>query len=212
MVVGGAATVVSLLALAWVKEIVGGFLSIFGVEPTSAGTKVVIIIMATIFMYCLDFAINTGAPSGRYLHVYTCLANYHLIVQAAIRAFIVDNCPTHQQELANAWASRMVGVGNILGYIFGYMDLPKAVPFLGNTQFKVLCVLASAFLGATLAFSCIYIKERDPRGDEPVTDKLGVVSFFKQVIKSIRSLPTQISRVCQVQIAAWVGWFPFLYY
>jgi hypothetical protein len=32
-------------------------------------------------------------------------------------------------------------------------------------------VLASAFLGATLAFSCIYIKERDPRGDEPVTDK-----------------------------------------
>ncbi|KAF3028910.1 hypothetical protein E8E15_008730 [Penicillium rubens] len=192
MVVGGAATVVSLLALAWVKEIVGGFLSIFGVEPTSAGTKVVIIIMATIFMYCLDFAINT--------------------VQAAIRAFIVDNCPTHQQELANAWASRMVGVGNILGYIFGYMDLPKAVPFLGNTQFKVLCVLASAFLGATLAFSCIYIKERDPRGDEPVTDKLGVVSFFKQVIKSIRSLPMQISRVCQVQIAAWVGWFPFLYY
>jgi solute carrier family 45 protein 1/2/4 len=212
MVVGGAATVVSLLALAWVKEIVGGFLSIFGVEPTSAGTKVVIIIMATIFMYCLDFAINTGAPFGRYLHVYTCLANYHLIVQAAIRAFIVDNCPTHQQELANAWASRMVGVGNILGYIFGYMDLPKAVPFLGNTQFKVLCVLASAFLGATLAFSCIYIKERDPRGDEPVTDKLGVVSFFKQVIKSIRSLPMQISRVCQVQIAAWVGWFPFLYY
>ncbi|CAG8072790.1 unnamed protein product [Penicillium nalgiovense] len=192
MAVGGAATVVSLLALAWVKEIVGGFLSIFGVEPTSAGTKIVIIIMATIFMYCLDFAINT--------------------VQAAIRAFIVDNCPTHQQELANAWASRMIGVGNISGYIFGYMDLPKAVPFLGNIQFKVLCVLASAFLGATLAISCIYIKERDPRGDEPVTDKLGMVSFFKQVIKSIRSLPTQISRVCQVQIAAWVGWFPFLYY
>lgn len=60
MVVGGAATVVSLLALAWVKEIVGGFLSIFGVESTSAGAKIVIIIMATIFMYCLDFAINTG--------------------------------------------------------------------------------------------------------------------------------------------------------
>ncbi|KAJ5927095.1 hypothetical protein N7516_008868 [Penicillium verrucosum] len=192
MVVGGAATVVSLLALAWVKEIVGGFLSIFGVESTSAGVKVVIIIMATIFMYCLDFSINT--------------------VQAAIRAFIVDNCPTHQQELSNAWASRMVGIGNILGYIFGYMDLPKVVPSLGNTQFKVLCVLSSVFLGATLAISCVYIKERDPRGDGPVTDKLGVISFFKKVIKSIRNLPTQISRVCHVQFAAWVGWFPFLYY
>ncbi|KAJ5199349.1 Major facilitator superfamily domain general substrate transporter [Penicillium cf. griseofulvum] len=192
MVVGGAATIVSLLALAWVKEIVGGVLSIFGVEPTSSGAKYSIIIMATVSMYCLDFAINT--------------------VQAAIRAFIVDNCPTHQQELSNAWASRMVGVGNILGYIFGYMDLPRIVPWLGNTQFQVLCVLASVFLTATLVISCVYIKERDPRGDGPVTDKLGVISFFKQVIESIRSLPTQISRVCQVQIAAWVGWFPFLYY
>lgn len=60
MVVGSAATVVSLLALAWVKEIVGGFLFIFGVDPQSQGTKTVTIIVATILMYCLDFAINTG--------------------------------------------------------------------------------------------------------------------------------------------------------
>lgn len=61
MVVGSAATVVSLLALAWVKDIVGGFLSIFGVDPASNGTKIVVIIMATIIMYCLDFAVNTGS-------------------------------------------------------------------------------------------------------------------------------------------------------
>lgn len=133
-------------------------------------------------------------------------------MQAAIRAFIVDNCPAHQQELANAWASRMTGIGNILGYIFGYMDLPKLVPFLGNTQFKVLCVLASISLGITITLSCVYIQERDPRGDAPVSDKLGIVAFFKQIIKSIRSLPDQIARVCEVQLAAWVGWFPFLFY
>lgn len=61
MVVGSAATVVSLLALAWVKDIVGGFLSIFGVDPASNGTRIVVIIMATIIMYCLDFAVNTGS-------------------------------------------------------------------------------------------------------------------------------------------------------
>ncbi|CAG8013181.1 unnamed protein product [Penicillium salamii] len=192
MIVGGVATIISLLALAWVKEIVGGFLSIFGADPASSGVKVSIIIMATIIMYALDFAINT--------------------VQAAIRAFIVDNCPAHQQELANAWASRMTGAGNILGYIFGYMDLRSKVPFLGNTQFKVLCAVASVSLSVTLGISCAYIEERDPQFDPPVTDKLGVVSFFRQIIKSIQSLPTQISRVCQVQIAAWVGWFPFLFY
>lgn len=61
MVVGSAATIVSILSLAWVKEIVGGFLSIFGVDPLSNGTKTTVIIVATILMYCLDFAINTGS-------------------------------------------------------------------------------------------------------------------------------------------------------
>lgn len=134
-------------------------------------------------------------------------------MQAGIRAFIVDNCPTHQQELANAWASRLTGVGNILGYIFGYLDLPKILPFMGNSQFKVLCALASLSLIVTLGISCAYIQERDPRLDgPPPSDGLGLVSFFKQVFKSIRNLPPQIARVCEVQVAAWVGWFPFLFY
>ena len=134
-------------------------------------------------------------------------------MQAGIRAFILDNCPTHQQELANAWASRWTGVGNIIGYVFGYLDLPKYFPFLGNTQFKVLCTFASFSLGITLVASCLYIKERDPRLDgPPPSDGLGVIEFFQQTFKSIRTLPPQIARVCEVQIAAWVGWFPFLFY
>jgi hypothetical protein len=60
MVVGSAATIVALIALAWVREIVGGFLSIFGVDPAPAGVKIAINVTATILMYCLDFAINTG--------------------------------------------------------------------------------------------------------------------------------------------------------
>ncbi|KAJ5908203.1 hypothetical protein N7495_000885 [Penicillium taxi] len=193
MVAGGIATIVTLLVLAWVKEIVSGFLSIFGVDPLSSGTKVVIIIVATITMFSLDFAINT--------------------VQAGIRAFILDNCPAHQQELANAWASRWTGVGNIIGYVFGYMNLPSQLPFLGNTQFKVLGAIASIFLVATLIPSCLYIQERDPRLDgPPATNGLGLVAFFRQTFKSIRNLPPQIARVCEVQIASWVGWFPFLYY
>ncbi|KAF5864918.1 monovalent cation:H+ antiporter, CPA1 (nhx1) [Aspergillus alliaceus] len=193
MVVGGLATVVALLALAWVKELVGGFLGLFGVDQGSTGTNTAIIVFATILMYCLDFAINT--------------------VQAGIRCFIVDNAPAHQQESANAWASRLTGVGNILGYIFGYIDLPRYLLFLGNTQFKVLCALASLSLGITLLISCLYIQERDPRS-EPTssTGNPGIVTFFRQVFKSIRYLPPQIAKVCEVQLAAWVGWFPFLFY
>lgn len=134
-------------------------------------------------------------------------------VQAGIRAFIVDNAPAHQQESANAWASRLTGVGNILGYIFGYLDLPKIFPFLGNTQFKVLCALSSLVLAITLSISCSYIHERDPRLEGPPSkDSQGLVGFFRQVFKSIKFLPPQIAKVCQVQLAAWVGWFPFLFY
>lgn len=212
MVIGGAATVVSLLGLAWVREIVGGFLGLFGVDSSSTGTRTVVIVAATLLMYCLDFSINTGmtlllsSPSD---FDYNCRCT----VQAGIRAFIVDNAPAHQQESANAWASGLTGAGNILGYISGYLDLPKILPFFGNGQFKVLCAIASISLSTTLLISCSYIKERDPRLEgPPVSRGFGVFSFFKHVFESVRNLPPQIAKVCEVQVAAWIGWFPFLYY
>jgi len=65
MAAGAAATIISLLALAWVREIVGGFLGIFGADRESKGVRVTIIVVAVIFVYLLDFAINTGMNSAR---------------------------------------------------------------------------------------------------------------------------------------------------
>jgi solute carrier family 45, member 1/2/4 len=110
-------------------------------------------------------------------------------------------------------ASRIVGIGNIIGYIFGYINLPKYMGFFGNTQFKVLCVIASISLGITVAISCILIMERDPRLEgPPAKDKGGVFSFFKGVFTSIKRLPPQTRKVCEVQFFTWIGWFPFLFY
>lgn len=77
MVWGAAATVVSLLALGWVRETVGGFLGLFGADRESQGVKITIIVVAVLWVYILDIAINT--------------------VQAGIRAFILDCAPHHQQ-------------------------------------------------------------------------------------------------------------------
>lgn len=193
IIAGGAATIFCLMLLAWVREIVSGFLGLFGADGLSDGVKITTIVIATLLMFCLDFAINT--------------------VQAGIRAFIVDCAPAHQQESANAWAGRLTGAGNIIGYILAYMDLPTVLPIFGNTQFKVLCVIASFSLGITLLISCLYIKERDPRLEGPPPNgKLGLISFVRETIKSVRGLPPQIRKVCEVQLAAWIGWFPFLYY
>ncbi|KAI9803747.1 MAG: hypothetical protein M1826_004946 [Phylliscum demangeonii] len=196
MVGGGIATIGSLLALAWTREMVRAVLAVLGYGPETGAVRVSTIVTAVGLVYILDFAINT--------------------VQAGIRAFIVDCAPAHQQEAANAWASRAAGVGNILGYLSGYVHLPSLLPFLGNTQFKILCVIASLALGGTLAVSCTLVPERDPRLDGPVDGgrggRLGVLAFFRQVVRSIRRLPPQIRTVCEVQFFAWIGWFPFLFY
>ena len=60
MLGGAAATIASLLILAWTREIVHGFLGLFGVDPTSEGVKTVAIIFAILAVYVLDFSINTG--------------------------------------------------------------------------------------------------------------------------------------------------------
>lgn len=110
-------------------------------------------------------------------------------------------------------AGRITGFGNILGYASGYVNLPKIMPFFGDTQFKVLCVIASLALGGTVLISALYIRERDPRLEGPPnTEQGGVFSFFRQVFNSMRRLDPQIRRVCEVQFFNWIGWFPFLFY
>ncbi|KAF2841419.1 hypothetical protein M501DRAFT_921053, partial [Patellaria atrata CBS 101060] len=190
---GAAATIVSLMMLAWAREIVGGFLSMFGVDPQSNGTRVSIIVFASAFVYILDFAIN--------------------VIQAAIRAFVVDCAPTHQQEAANAWILRSGGAGNIVAYMFGSVNLPKMLPFLGDSQFKGLCAIASLALVLTVSVSCGSIGERDARFEPPPENTgTGLISFFTGLFRSMRRLPPQIKKVCQVQFFAWMGWFPFLFY
>ncbi|EMC97143.1 hypothetical protein BAUCODRAFT_67912, partial [Baudoinia panamericana UAMH 10762] len=193
MVGGAVATILSLMALAWTRELIGGILRACGVPEDSQAMFTGPIVFAVLMIYILDFSIN--------------------VIQAAIRAYIVDNAPAHQQDSANAWASRMSGGGNIIGYLFGYLNLPKYFWFFGDTQFKVLCVVASIAMIITLAISCISIGERDPNLDgEPEKQEGGVLTFFSDLGRSMRKLPTQISRVCQVQFFAWIGWFPFLFY
>ncbi|KAF2858191.1 hypothetical protein K470DRAFT_283440 [Piedraia hortae CBS 480.64] len=192
MVGGALATTLSFLVLAWAREIVSCVLSIFGMAPDSHVAAKTAIILAVTMIYILDFSIN--------------------VVQAAIRAFIVDNAPQHQQDSANAWASRLSGVGNIVGYLFGYTNLPKYLWFFGNTQFKVLSIIACVALFLTLSVSCLSIQEADSRRGDIIRESGSVSGFFKDLIRSVRKLPPQVRKVCLVQLAAWIGWFPFLFY
>lgn len=192
MVGGAVATVAGLLFLSWTKEIVETLMGIFGADPASQGVKTTVIVVAVIGIYVLDVAINT--------------------VQAAVRAFIVDCGPAHQQEAANAMASRLTGVGNIIGFIAGYVRLTGPLWFFGHTQFQILCTIASIALSASIFLSCWFIQERDPRNSPVTGPNPSLVVFFLTIFKSIKRLPPQVMRVCQVQFFGWVGFFPLLFY
>ena len=97
-----------------------------------------------------------------------------IVATAAARALIVDCVPTDQQNTANAWAGRMIGVGNVLGYLrspkltrlctdgSGYINLPYYLPSLGETQFQILCILAPVSLVITVIITCVAVREVDP--------------------------------------------------
>jgi solute carrier family 45 protein 1/2/4 len=55
---GAAATVISLISLAWAREIVSWPLGIFGAGPESAAVKTAVMLFAVILVYVLDFSIN----------------------------------------------------------------------------------------------------------------------------------------------------------
>ena len=110
-------------------------------------------------------------------------------------------------------ASRFVGIGNIIGYVAGYLKLSTWFWWLGDTQFKDLCAIASIALAATIVLSVLVVKERDPRLEgPPAKDRPGVFAFFAKIFTSIQRLPPQTKKVCQVQFCAWIGFFPMLFY
>ena len=114
---------------------------------------------------------------------------------------------------ANAYASGIIGVGTVLGYASGFVSLPNVLPWLGNTQFKGLCVVASVALGLTVAITCLAVKEKPIKtDDENPKNRPGIFAVFGQIITTAKTMPKKIRKICMVQFFAWLGWFPFLFY
>jgi solute carrier family 45 protein 1/2/4 len=209
MIGGCVATSLSLLYLSYSVDLVG----VFFPSGTSASiVKSAAIPFAAFGIYCLDFSISA--------------------IQAASRAYIVDNVATHQQQIANAMAAVMIGGFNIIGYFLGSLNLLNAFSFLGKSQFKILATIASSVLILVTTLSLAYVKERNPLTDLVIRaerkrtlkrlKELGVhnpssfgglvVSLFKQTKHSIVRLSPQVKTVCYAEFFAWIGYFPMLFY
>lgn len=193
MVLGAVATTVSLLCLSWSRNIISALTGTSDPDVLNKRT----IPFAVFWVYALDFSIS--------------------VIQAAARAFIVDNVPTRQQGDANAWAARMIGLGNIAGFVLGSVDLPhsRGGAWLGHTQFQALSSCAALALLVTVAPACWFITERDPNLDVTVTantSTTGLTQIWRETAAAMRRLSPQTRLACQTEFFAWIGYFPMLFY
>lgn len=200
VVLSTGALVVSTLALAYCQDIAGFFVDIFGggagdwdPERTKQATNVAIGIAVFAF-YVLDFALNA--------------------LQASLRNLLLDITPPDQLNAGNAWHSRMCQAGNIVGYGFGFIPLAKLpfLSFLGGDQFRKFCVVSMTILVITVWITCFCHEEKSSVAKKSSQRRGKVGEILENIYSAITTLPKPIRRVCLVQIFAFMGWFPFLFY
>ncbi|EIN10403.1 MFS general substrate transporter [Punctularia strigosozonata HHB-11173 SS5] len=153
------------------------------------------IAIAVIALYLLDFALNA--------------------LQASLRNLLLDICPAEQLSLGNAWHGRMTHAGNIVGYTIGFLPLAKIplIRFLGGDQFHKFCILSMIILVATVWITCATQDEKPGETQLARGRKQGkLAEIWSNIRVAIVQLPRPIRRVCYVQVFAFMGWFPFLFY
>lgn len=167
---------------------------------------------------------------------------WQVAVQASGRSLIVDTLPIAKQQAGSAWgiiqalyvylywhlsASRLSNIGNLIGYGIGTVNLPAFWGnWLGATQFKQLCVIASVILSGcclvtawattervlvtpawafSFMFVCLTQCSDTGKGN-------GLFQGLVQLFKTTISLPKRMQAICWAMFWAWIGWFTFLFY
>ncbi|KZT74302.1 MFS general substrate transporter [Daedalea quercina L-15889] len=149
--------------------------------------------LAIISFYLLDFALNA--------------------LQASLRNLLLDVTPPSQLNAGNAWHSRMLNAGNIVGYGFGFLPLANmpVLRLLGGDQFRKFCVVSMIILVITVWITC-WTQEEKQRESRRIEKENKLRDVLDNIYNAIVHLPKPIRRVCYVQIFAFMGWFPFLFY
>ncbi|EKM80157.1 hypothetical protein AGABI1DRAFT_38124 [Agaricus bisporus var. burnettii JB137-S8] len=198
IILSTAALVISTLTLAYCEPLAAFWVDLLSVgsgdwdDARNQRAKSTAIIFAVISFYVLDFALNG--------------------LQASLRNLLLDISPTNQLNAGNAWHSRMTNAGNIIGYGFGFLPLSQLpiIRLIKGSQFRKFCIICIVILVITVCITCMCHHE------EPVATKQANKNDLREILHNIRvaivNLPKPILRVCYVQLFAFMGWFPFLFY
>ncbi|KAJ7594111.1 major facilitator superfamily domain-containing protein [Mycena floridula] len=188
MLGGTIVCLIAMLLFGWTRQVTGWL---------GFKSDTLVIWLAVIAIYVVDFSINA--------------------VQAVDRALLVDTLPSALQPSGNAWAACMLGIGSVVGFFVGNLDIPVIIPFLGRTQLQGLTVIGSLVLLLAHLVTAFSVTEKVMVKNVHETPAGGPLfkSFTSEVTEiftNMWTLPRVIRQICIVQFFSWIAWFPILFY
>ncbi|KAG6911218.1 hypothetical protein DXG01_003085 [Tephrocybe rancida] len=198
IIISTIALVISTFTLAYCENLAAVVVDLIGFgagdwdEERKKKVNNIAIGFAVVSFYVLDFALNG--------------------LQASLRNLLLDVAPADQLNAGNAWHGRMTNAGNIIGFGFGFLPLAKLpiIELLGGTQFRKFCVICIIILVITVWITCYCHEELGRQDSYKKQNKIKDVLF--SIHSAVITLPKPVRRVCYVQLFAFMGWFPFLFY
>ncbi|KAJ1307323.1 hypothetical protein OPQ81_001429 [Rhizoctonia solani] len=193
MIGGSVLCILSLMMLSYAKEISAWITD----KDNHASSLSLTQAIAVVAVYCIDFTLNATT--------------------AAARALAIDVLPTELQSSSGAWASRMVGVGGVIGFYSGTAALSHLFPALGTSQIAIMSFFASMALLTTQFITSLCVTESvhvptAPRHTLKSRQRSWVHERFIATYLSLRSLPHEVKSVCAIQFFSWMGWFPAMFF
>ncbi|KAJ7179784.1 major facilitator superfamily domain-containing protein [Mycena filopes] len=185
MIAGCIICAASMLLLGYTRE-VAALITARGTHANDVATRW----LAVLAIYVVDFSINA--------------------VQAVDRALLVDILPSEMQASGNAWAASMLGLGSLIGFFVGNLNLPELLPFLGSSELQVLSVLVVILILAGHFTTAVLVKEGQVTA--PEHQRPSFRAELEQIFTSMGKLPRVIKQIFMIQFFAWLGWFPVLLY
>lgn len=201
------------LAGTLVQPIIGIISDKFGHQKTIIATGVVGLVVSLLGLgWAPDLKEEKNQLTKALVVLFICTLNIAVQpVQLGLRILIIEACRPEEQNMASAWVTRMIGMGNILAQFGGSVDTTKLQPFTTGSHFKDLCVLTSIGLIITAVALGLFVRVGEiPRS---ASERLGNrQSRSVGLWKAIQTVSPGVLSVWKVQVFSWMGWFQFLYY
>ena len=134
-------------------------------------------------------------------------------LQVALRAIMLDQCPAEQQLHAQSWATRLSGIGQILGSAAGLLYFPSTDSTGQIATFRIISMVAILAVNISVALTCLGVEEHPVRPKlQTKTDRLWFFCVVRNLARTFTMTSQPIRRIFLIQLLAWMGWFGFLFY